>query len=106
MASITHRRGVPALPDAAACAAGGVFGYLLRAAGRAVQLGLIDLLIQHQEGPQALERLAGMLAKPDDLDVYRYLVIALLSAHQPQLRAMVMMANGHRGAASAPGNTP
>ncbi len=62
------------------------------AAGAAVQLGLIDLLIQHQAGPQALEHLAGMLAKPQDLDVYRYLVIALLTAHQPQLKAMVLMA--------------
>ena len=51
-------------------------------AGAVAQIGLLDLLIDHQDGPQAVEYLAGLLAKPPDLDVYRYLAIALLSSHQ------------------------
>lgn len=57
-----------------------------------LQIGLIDLLTRHQAGPQGMDYLAATLARPQDLDVYRYLVIAMLSAHQPELRGMVLEA--------------
>lgn len=55
-----------------------------------VQVGLFDLLIQHRAGPQAVELIDAALLNPSDLDVYRYLVIAMLSSQQPRLREMVL----------------
>jgi hypothetical protein len=61
-------------------------------AAAVAQIGLIDLLVNHRDGPQALDYLAGVLAKPSDLDVYRYLNIALLSSHKAELRTLVLHA--------------
>lgn len=61
-------------------------------AAAVAQIGLIDLLVNHRAGPQALDYVAGVLAKPSDLDLYRYLNIALLSSHKPELRALVLHA--------------
>jgi len=54
-----------------------------------ILVGLYDLLIGHQNGPQALDFLASSLIAQQDLDVYRYLVIALLSSRQPILISLV-----------------
>ena len=50
-----------------------------------ILVGLYDLLIKHQAGPQGLDFLSASLVSQQDLDVYRYLVITLLSSRQPVL---------------------
>jgi len=55
-----------------------------------VQVGLYDLLINHEQGPQELDFLAGALVQQPDLDVFRYLIIALLSSGKPVLIALVV----------------
>ena len=52
-------------------------------------LGVVDLLIQHNEGPQGLEFLARLLRAPPDLDLYRYLIAALLATGRAELRALL-----------------
>jgi len=54
-----------------------------------IRLGLCDLLIGHAAGPQGLDTLADALVSLHDLDAYRYLVIALLTARRPALTALV-----------------
>ncbi len=58
----------------------------------AVRVGLYDLLIKHDCGPQALDFLAGVLISESDLDVFRYLAIALLSSRRPGLLSLVNQA--------------
>lgn len=55
-----------------------------------VLVGLFDLLIQHKAGPQALPFLEESLARLQDPDLYRYLVIALLSARNEALNGLVV----------------
>jgi hypothetical protein len=57
-----------------------------------VRIGLCDLLIAHEAGPQGLDYLADALVNLHDLDAYRYLVIALLTARRPALTALVSQA--------------
>lgn len=56
----------------------------------AILVGLFDLLIQHEAGPQALPFLEESLARLQDPDLYRYLVIALLSARNEALNGLVV----------------
>ncbi len=58
-------------------------------ANAAVKIGLWDLLIQHQAGPQELPVLARALARERDLDILRYLAIGLLTTHHPALVELV-----------------
>jgi hypothetical protein len=80
-------RSLTALPVALIPA---LVGHIASNKASMVQVGLFDLLIQHRAGPQALELMDAALLKPDDLDVYRYLVIAMLSSQQPRLRDIVL----------------
>lgn len=52
-------------------------------------LGVVDLLFQHDEGPQGLDFLARLLHAPPDLDLYRYLIAAILATGRPELRALL-----------------
>ena len=54
-----------------------------------ITIGLCDLLINHDSGPQELEFLATSIVAQQDLDVYRYLVIALLSPRKPILLSLL-----------------
>lgn len=60
----------------------------------AVRIGLYELLIGHRAGPQALDFLADALAKARDMDVYRYLVIAMQAARHKSLADLVLRAAG------------
>jgi hypothetical protein len=55
----------------------------------AIKIGLWDLLMQHQAGPQELPRLARALAKESDLDILRYLAIGMLTTHHAALIDLV-----------------
>ena len=55
----------------------------------AIKIGLWDLLIQHQAGPQELSVLARALARERDLDILRYLAIGMLTTHQTALIDLV-----------------
>ena len=55
----------------------------------AIKIGLWDLLIQHQAGPQELPVLARALARESDLDILRYLTIGMLTAHRPELADLI-----------------
>ncbi len=55
-----------------------------------IRIGLCDLLISHSAGPQELDYLTGSLATFQDLDAYRYLVIAMLTPRRPALTERVM----------------
>ena len=54
-----------------------------------ILVGLYDLLIKHQAGPQGLDFLAESLISQQDLDIYRYLLITLLSSRQPILISLL-----------------
>jgi hypothetical protein len=54
-----------------------------------VLLGLVDLLIQHEGGPQAPEYLVQLLQRAEDEDLYRYLVAAMLASGQALLHAII-----------------
>ena len=55
----------------------------------AIKIGLWDLLMQHQAGPQELPVLARALAAERDLDILRYLAIGLVTTHRPELIDLV-----------------
>jgi hypothetical protein len=55
-------------------------------------IGLIDLLLTHEEGPLALDFLRDYLGEPADLDVYRYLIIAALMTRNDALIDAVCVA--------------
>lgn len=55
----------------------------------AIKIGLWDLLIQHQAGPQELPVLARALARENDLDILRYLAIGMLTTHHAALIDLV-----------------
>jgi hypothetical protein len=54
----------------------------------AILVGLFDLLIQHAAGPQALQYLEESLARLQDPDLFRYLLIAMLSARHAALNEL------------------
>jgi hypothetical protein len=58
-------------------------------ANPAIKIGLWDLLIQHQAGPQELPVLARALARESDLDILRYLAIGMLTTHHTALLELV-----------------
>ena len=58
-------------------------------ANPAIKIGLWDLLIQHQAGPQELPVLARALARERDLDILRYLAIGMLTTHHTALIDLV-----------------
>lgn len=62
-------------------------------ASGAVLIGLYDLLTNHRAGPQALPFLEKELARLKDPDLYRYLLITLLSARKDVLNALVVSAS-------------
>jgi hypothetical protein len=59
-------------------------------AGAAVLIGLYDMLANHQSGPQALPFLESELTRLKDPDLYRYLLIALLSARKALLNELAL----------------
>ncbi|MFN2276058.1 MAG: hypothetical protein ACK2UR_00455 [Candidatus Promineifilaceae bacterium] len=67
----------------------GLVTYLNRRANEVEQLGLFEMLINHESGPQQLHYIESYLSDPDDLDVYRFVVITALSSHQPELLQLV-----------------
>jgi hypothetical protein len=58
----------------------------------AVRVGLYDLLANHRAGPQGLSFLEGEMARLKDADLYRYLLVTLLSARREGLNAAVLRA--------------
>jgi hypothetical protein len=57
-----------------------------------LRAGLYDLLANHRAGPQGLSFLEGELARVKDADLYRYLLVTLLSARREALNAVVLRA--------------
>jgi len=55
----------------------------------AILVGLYELLVNHHEGPQGLDFLASSLLAQQDLDLFRFLVITLLSSGKPVLISLV-----------------
>lgn len=55
----------------------------------ALLVGVIDLLIQHEEGAGQLDFLARLLHQPPDLDLYRYLVAALAAANRAEWHSLL-----------------
>jgi hypothetical protein len=71
-----------------------------------IRIGLCDLLISHEAGPQAplmpqaVDYLTDSLTTMRDLAAYRYLVIAMLTSRRPELTAAVLQTahlETHRG---------
>ncbi|MEA3335134.1 MAG: hypothetical protein U9R25_04440 [Chloroflexota bacterium] len=56
----------------------------------AILVGLYDLLLEHEEGPQALDFLEESLLTLSDLDLYHYLVIALMTRREAALTNLVL----------------
>lgn len=52
-------------------------------------VGLFDLLIGHESGPQMLDYIAAYLSNPHDLDVYRYLILTALTARRDELTCLL-----------------
>jgi hypothetical protein len=58
----------------------------------ALLAGLYDLLANHHAGPQGLPFLEGELARLRDPDLYRYLLVTLLSARREALNTLALRA--------------
>lgn len=54
-----------------------------------IRIGLFDLLISHRSGPLEPDYLARSLAELDDVDAYRYLVMALAAARHSGLAELL-----------------
>ncbi|MCB0085484.1 MAG: hypothetical protein KDE47_31300 [Caldilineaceae bacterium] len=65
-----------------------------REASEIVLVGLFDLLLNHEEGPQALEFIAGFLQSSDQLDAYRYLVVTMATSGHSQLTDLLITQAG------------
>ena len=52
-------------------------------------LGLFDLLIEHESGPQAVQYIEDYLRHPDDFDVYRYVVLTAMAARREELTRLI-----------------
>lgn len=52
-------------------------------------LGLFDLLIEHESGPQAVQYIEDYLRHPDDFDVYRYVVLTAMAARRDELTQLI-----------------
>lgn len=50
-----------------------------------VLVGLFDLLLNHEAGPQALDYIAAFLRTSNQLDAYRYLVVTMATSGKPIL---------------------
>ena len=50
-----------------------------------ILVGLFDLLLNHEAGPQALDYLNGFLRTSNQLDAYRYLVVTMATSGNPAL---------------------
>ncbi|MEZ4682021.1 MAG: hypothetical protein R2932_48220 [Caldilineaceae bacterium] len=50
-----------------------------------ILVGIFDLLLNHEAGPQQLDFLTGFLHTSDQLDAYRYLVVTMATSGNPQL---------------------
>ncbi len=60
----------------------------------AVQLGLVDLLIQHRQGAIGLDYLHTTLQTTRDLDIYRYIVMSIAaSGREPLLEELLAQSN-------------
>lgn len=55
-----------------------------------VLVGLFDLLINHEQGPQAIDYLATFLQTSDQLDAYRYLVVTMATSGDPLLTMLLI----------------
>lgn len=55
-----------------------------------ILVGLFDLLINHEDGPLALDYIATFLQTSEQLDAYRYLVITMATSGKPQLEALLL----------------
>lgn len=72
----------------------GIVAMVAERANAVEMVGLVDLLLTHEEGPLGMEFLSAYLAEPPDLDVYRYLVIAALMTRREALVEAVCAAAG------------
>ena len=52
-------------------------------------MGLVDLLLDHERGPQGLDWLRGFLTDPTDLDVFRYAAIQIASRRDDTLLSLL-----------------
>jgi len=59
-----------------------------------IRIGLFDLLISHRCGPLEMDYLARSLAELEDIDAYRYLVMALAAARHTGLAEL--LSDAHR----------
>ncbi len=59
-----------------------------------IRIGLFDLLISHRSGPLEMDYLARSLAELEDIDAYRYLVMALAAARHTGLAEL--LSDAHR----------
>jgi hypothetical protein len=59
-----------------------------------VLVGLFDLLLNHAEGPQALDFLATFLQTSNQLDAYRYLVVTMATSGKPALIELLVAQAG------------
>lgn len=66
-----------------------VVSHFTDCARSALLVGVIDLLIQHPEGVSELDFLARLLHQPPDLDLYRYLVAALMAASRAEIHSLL-----------------
>jgi hypothetical protein len=68
----------------------GIVDHFRDATSSVILLGLFDLLIGHEAGPQALEYLEESLVKLKDPDLFRYLLTALLAARNRELNELAV----------------
>lgn len=55
-----------------------------------ILVGLFDLLLNHEEGPQAVDFLATFLQTSNQLDAYRYLVVTMATSGNPALTQLLI----------------
>ncbi len=61
-----------------------------QAASEIILVGLFDLLLNHEAGPQGLEYLTGFLRTSHQLDAYRYLVVTMATSGNPELTELLL----------------
>ncbi|MCB0125838.1 MAG: hypothetical protein KDE58_26465, partial [Caldilineaceae bacterium] len=59
-----------------------------------VLVGLFDLLLNHEDGPQALDFITTFLQTSDQLDAYRYLVVTMATSGKGELVDLLMAQAG------------
>lgn len=55
-----------------------------------ILVGLFDLLLNHDDGPQALEFVATFLQTSNQLDAYRYLAVTMATSGKPSLTDLLL----------------